>query len=130
MSKVIELANEIAATLADYHAEIQFVPEFRIKDASDVKVVVVPAGTEFKALSRAMHEERPCVHVGFLKKATEDDVPALVNFVQALGRTFLNRRYGDAVCTSVVFDPIYSPSHLREKGLFVSVIELAFKAAG
>ena len=129
MSNVIGIANEIAASLADHHAEVQFIPEFKIRDAGDTRVVVVPAGTEFRALSRAVHEERPCVHVGFVRKATEDDVPALVDFVQALGKSFLNRRFGNALCTGAVFDPIYSPAHLREKGLFVSVVELTFRTA-
>lgn len=129
MSKVIEIANEIAGELAHLHAEVQFTPEFRIKDASMTKAVVVPAGTGFRALSRAVFEETPCVHLGIVRKASEGDVPALVGVVQKLGRSFLNRRICDAVCTEVSFDPLYSPSHLREKGLFVSVVELTFKAA-
>ena len=130
MSNVIGIANEIAASLADHHAEVQFIPEFKIRDAGDTRVVVVPAGTEFRALSRAVHEERPCVHVGFVRKATEDDVAALLDSVQELGKSFLHRRMAGATCTGVEFDPLYSPAHLREKGLFVSVVELTFKAAG
>ena len=129
MSNVIGIANEIAASLADHHAEVQFIPEFKIRDAGDTRVVVVPAGTEFRALSRGLHDERPCVHVGIVRRATEDDVPALIDFAQALGRSFLHRRLADATCTGVAFDPIYSPSHLREKGLFVSVVELTFAGA-
>jgi len=130
MSRVLQLAEAIAAELADYGAEVQFIPDFTLKGAKEMQIVVVPAGTEFKALSRAMHDERPCVHIGFVKKATEDDVPALVDFAQALGRGFLNRRILDSTCTNVVFDPIYSPTHLREKGLFISVVELTFRSAG
>lgn len=130
MSRVIALANQIAAVLEDYHAEVQFVPDFRLAETRDMQIVVVPAGTEFKALSRATYEEKPCVHIGFVKKATEVDVPQLVTVAQALGNSFLNRRFGDSICTNVVYDPIYSPTHLREKGLFVSIIELTFKAAG
>ena len=32
-------------------------------------------------------------------------------------------------CTGVAFDPVYSPTHLRDKGLFVSVMELTFQGA-
>ena len=130
MSKVMELAAEIAAALAGWDAEVRFTPEFRIRDTADRKAVVVPAGTAFTALSRAACEETPCVHVGFIKKATEDDVAALLNSVQELGKSFLHRRMAGATCTGVEFDPLYSPAHLREKGLFVSVVELTFKAAG
>lgn len=130
MSKVMELADEVAAALAGWDAEVQFTPEFRIRDAADRKAVVVPAGTAFRALSRGVHEETPCVHVGFIKKATEDDVAALLDSVQELGKSFLHRWMAGATCTGVEFDPLYSPAHLREKGLFVSVMELTFKAAG
>jgi hypothetical protein len=130
MSKVMELADEIAAALADYHAEVQFIPEFRLADVSGMKAVVVPAGTGFRALSRGVLEETPCVHIGFVRKATEDDVAALLDSVQELGKSFLHRRMAGATCTGVEFDPLYSPAHLREKGLFVSVVELTFKAAG
>lgn len=130
MSRVLLLAEAVAAELSDYGAEVQFIPDFSLGGAKEMRVVVVPAGTEFRALSRAMHDERPCVHVGIVKKATEEDVPALVDFAQALGKSFLNRRILDATCTGVVFDPIYSPTHLREKGLFISVVELTFRSAG
>ena len=128
MSRILDLADAVAAELGDYDAEVLFIPEFDLKGTKGMRVIVVPAGTEFKALSRAAHEERPCVHVGILKKATEDDVPALVDFVQGLGNSFLNRRVLDSTCTAVVFDPVYSPGHLLDKGLFVSVMELTFKA--
>ena len=130
MSRILELAEAVAAFLSDYGAEVLFIPEFDLKGTRDTRVVVVPAGTEFRALSRASHEERPCVHVGVLRRATEDDVPALVDFAQALGRSFLNRRLGGMTCTGVAFDPVYSPSHLRDKGLFVSVMELTFQGVG
>ena len=130
MSRVITLANQIASALADYHAGVQFIPDFRLNQAEDMQIVVVPAGTEFKALSRATYEEKPCVHLGFIKRATEDNVPQLITFTQNLGKSFLNRRFDECICTNVVYDPIYSPTHLREKGLFVSIIELTFKAAG
>lgn len=130
MSTLIELAEAVAASLADYGAEVQFVPEFRIRDTEDMKIMVVPAGAEFKALSRGICEEILEVHLGVLKKATQDDVPELASFVQALGKSFLHERVGNAICTGAVFDPVYSPSHLREKGLFASVIELEFRTAG
>ena len=130
MSRILDLAAAVAAALEDYSAEVLFIPEFDLKGTKGMRVIVVPAGTEFKALSRGLDDERPCIHVGVLKRASEDDVPALVEFAQAMGKSFLNRRLAGATCTGVAFDPIYSPMHLREKGLFVSVVELTFASAG
>ena len=129
MSRILDLAEAVAAALADYSAEVLFIPEFDLKGTKETRDIVVPAGTEFKALSRASHEERPCDNVGVLRRATEDDVPALVEFAQALGRSCLNRRLAGMTCTGVAFDPVYSPTHLRDKGLFVSVMELTFQGA-
>lgn len=130
MSIVIDIANAVAASLSEYGAKVYFVPEFDLKGTKDAKVIVIPAGTEYRSLSRGTSEERPCIHVGILKRAAEDDIPSLINFAQGIGASFVNRRFNDAICTSVVFDPIYSPSHLRDKGLFVSVMELTFRAGG
>ena len=57
------------------------------------------------------HENIFMDHAGFSTYET-----TLIDFAQALGRSFLHRRLADATCTGVAFDPIYSPSHLREKG--------------
>ena len=59
MSRILDLAEAVAAALADYSAEVLFIPECDLKGTKETRVIVVPAGTEFKALSRASHEERP-----------------------------------------------------------------------
>ncbi len=129
MSRILDLAAAVAAALEDYSAEVLFIPEFDLKGTKGMRVIVVPAGTEFKALSRGLDDERPCIHVGVLKRASEDDVPSLVEFAQAMGKSFLHRRLAGMTCTGVAFDPVYSPTHLRDKGLFVSVMELTFQGA-
>lgn len=130
MSNVMKLAEAVAAELAAFGAEVQFVPEFTAAESRALRAAVVPAGTEFRALSRNVHAERPCIHVGFVRKATEDDVPELVDTVQTAAQSFLNRRLCGMTCTGVVFDPLYSPAHLREKGVFLGVAELTFEGTG
>ena len=34
---------------------VQFIPEFALRGTAETRVVVVPAGTEFRALSRGLH---------------------------------------------------------------------------
>ena len=60
MSKVLEIAEAVASELAAHQAEVQFIPEFALRGTAETRVVVVPAGTEFRALSRGLHDERPC----------------------------------------------------------------------
>lgn len=67
------------------------------------------------------------VSIGFLKRGCEDELTALLNLVEGLGVGFLGKKCTNASCVTVAFNPIYSPDHLRERGQFTSVIELAFK---
>ena len=127
MSDVVRLAYEVAAELADYHAEVSFCPEFNLRDIDEMKVVVVPLAVEYKTVSRAAREELLKVQIGFLKRCDEDALSGLLDTVERLGLGFLGRKIGDAICVGVAYNPIYVPEHLRERRQFTSVIELAFK---
>ena len=73
------------------------------------------------------HPRIPAIQIGVLQRATRQTARTLL-FTEKLGLRFLNKRLGGAICSGVAYDPIYSPEHLRERGQFVSVIELTFKA--
>lgn len=127
MSEVLKIATAVTAELAEYQAELLYSPEFELRELETMRVVIVPTGTEYKTLSRASHEELLKVSIGILKRATEDSLPELLQFVEGLGLGFLNRKLLEATCVGVAYNPIYAPEHLRERGQFTSVIELAFK---
>lgn len=127
MSEVVKLAENVVAELEEYNAELSFFPEFELRDLDEMRVVVVPVGTQYKTLSRASHEELPRVQIGILKRGSEEELPKLLTFVEALGLGFLNRKIGSATCVCVAYNPIYSSDHLRERNQFTSVIELTFK---
>ena len=127
MSEVLKMAEAVAAKLADYHAEVLFFPEFELRELEEMRVAVVPVGTEYKNLSRSSHEELLRVQIGFLKRGCEDELPQLLQTVEGLGLSFLNQKLAGAVCVCVAYNPIYSVEHLRERGQFTSVIELTFK---
>ena len=127
MSAVSTLAEAVAETLADFHAEVLFFPEFELRDIEEMKVIVVPLSEEYKPLSRTQHEEILKVQVGFLKRGGEDELPELLRTIEGLGLGFLNRQLAGATCVGVAYNPIYYPEHLRERNQFTSVIELAFK---
>ena len=127
MAAVLDIAEAVAESLEDHHAEVLFVPEFELKDIEEMRVIVVPLAEEYKPLSRTQHEEILKVQVGFLKRGCEDELPELLRTVEGLGLGFLNKKLAGATCVGVAFNPIYSPEHLRERGQFTSVIELSFK---
>ena len=141
MSDILNLARAVAEELREYKAELLYfpefelrdlddlriVPEFELRDLDDLRIVVVPAGTQYKTLSRAAREELPKVQIGILKRCREDALDEMLCFAEKLGLGFLNRKLAGGTCVSVIYNPIYSPEHLRERGQFTSVIELVFK---
>ena len=127
MSDILTLARAVAEELKEYKAELLYLPEFELRYLDDLRIVVVPAGTQYKTLSRAAHEELPKVQIGILKRCTEDELDGMLRFAEKLGLGFLNRKLAGGTCVSVIYNPIYSPEHLRERGQFTSVIELVFK---
>jgi len=128
MSEILAIAQEVTEALSEFGAVLEFFPEFDLRELEERRVVVVPAGTQYRSLSRNAHEEFPSIQIGVLQRATAADLPGLLLFTEKLGLRFLNKRLGGAICSGVAYDPIYSPEHLRERGQFVSVIELTFKA--
>lgn len=129
MSQIIKIAEEITCQLSMHNAKMQFSPEFDLRELEERKVIVVPCAIEYKALTRNTYEELPAVQIGILQRATEDDLPELLSFTQSLAVGFLYKKIAGALCVSISYDPIYSPEHLQERGQFVGVIELLFKAA-
>ncbi len=129
MADLETLASQVAARLAQYGAEVDALPEFAARDAKTLRVSVIPFGTELKTLSRGSVEMTDTVQVGFVKKATADDVPELTALVRGIGKGLLRMKADGATCTGVAFEPVYSAAHLRDKGLFVSLVTLTFKAA-
>ncbi len=127
MSEVLKMAELVTAELEKYKAELVFFPEFDLRELDEMRIAVVPVGTQYKTLSRSAHEELPKVQIGVLKRCGEDGLDEMLLFVEKLGLSFLNRKLGTATCVAVAYNPIYSPEHLRERGQFTSVIELTFK---
>jgi len=127
MSDIVRLAEAVAAELAEYHAEVLFCPEFKLRDIDEMRVVVVPLAVEYKTVSRASREEVLKVQIGFLKRCNEDDLGELLSTVERLGLGFLGKTLAGAACIGVAYNPIYFPEHFRERRQFTSVIELSFK---
>ncbi len=127
MSEVLKMAELVTAELKEYKAELVYFPEFDLRELDEMRIAVVPVGTQYKTLSRSAHEELPKVQIGVLKRCGEDGLDEMLQFVEKLGLGFLNKKLGRATCVAVAYNPIYSPEHLRERGQFTSVIELTFK---
>ena len=106
-----------------------YAPELDLKGIKELRIIVAPAGLDMKPISRGFCEDALKIHIGVLKKCTEDDLPDLVNTVVTIGRSFLDKRLEGATCVKVAYNPLYFPDHLRERRQFTGVIELTFLSA-
>ena len=125
MADIIKLAEAVAS---EVEGDLMFAPELDLKGIREMRVIVVPAGLGVKPISRGASEDSMKIQVGVLKKCTEDEVVDLVNTVITIGRSFLDRKLAEATCTHIEYNPLYDPTHLRERRQFTGVVELTFKA--
>ena len=125
MADIIKLAEAVAR---EVEGDLLFAPELDLKGIREMRVIVVPAGLGVKPISRGASEDSMKIQVGVLKKCTEDEVVDLVNTVITIGRSFLDRKLAGATCTHIEYNPLYDPTHLRERRQFTGVVELTFKA--
>ena len=94
MSEVVTLAEKVVAELEECGAELSFFPEFELRDLDEMRVVVVPVGTQYKTLSRSSHEELPRVQIGILKRGSEEELPELLKFVEDSDLDFSIKNWG------------------------------------
>ena len=125
MADIIKLAEAVAS---EVEGDLMFAPELDLKGIREMRVIVVPAGLGVKPISRGASEDSMKIQVGVLKKCTEDEVVDLVNTVITIGRSFLDRKLAGATCTHIEYNPLYDPTHLRERRQFPGVVELTFQA--
>ena len=126
MVDIIALAEGVAGKIGS--AKVELAPEFTLRDVKERKrIVVVPVGVKHRMLARGVREDLLTVQVGVLRKATEDELEALVAETQNLALSFLHTTVAGAKCVEANHAPLYVPDHMRERRQFTGVIELLFK---
>ena len=126
MVDVLKLAEGVAKAISE-DVEVELVPQFDLKGLKEMRVIVVPAGLGHKMKARAIREDEFKIHVGVLKKCSEDELLDLVNTVSGIGVDLLYSEIEGAKCVSVEYNPLYYPDHFRERRQFTGVLELTFK---
>lgn len=127
MVDVIKLAEGVANVIEPKGAEVNLVPSFDLKNLVDLKIIVVPFALHHKMLARSMREDELLIHVGVLKKCSEDELIDLINQVSSIGLDLLHREIEGAKCVNVEYSPLYSPEHFKTRRQFTGVLELTFK---
>ncbi len=127
-STILDIANGVAALLADYNADVVYAPDYELKNMKDMRVVVLPVGREVSFATRAAKDNVCSVEVGVIHKCREQAaVPSLVLLVEQIGLRLHGAQVGTCTCMKVKWEPMYSVEDLRSRGLFVGVLHLSFK---
>ena len=130
MADIIKLAEAVAAEISTPgEAEVMYAPELDLKGIKELRIIVAPAGLDMKPISRGFCEDALKIHIGVLKKCTEDDLPDLVNTVVTIGRSFLDKRLAGATCVRGAYNPLCRPDPFRERRHLTGVIELTCLSA-
>lgn len=152
MSIAIDIADAVAAEVnssgllpSGVTAHRRVLPEFELKELTDLKVMVVPRSLNITGSTRASSQYEIAIDIGLQKKLSPGNpgspVPGsgyLDTQVAALGAlvdqitSHLQRRplagFPWATWVSIANDPIYVPDHLAQQRVFTSVLTVTYRA--
>ena len=146
MSLVINVADAVKVELnaapegtfsLAFIAERRVLPEFELKDLTELKVTVVPKRLEITGATRAASQYEITIDIGVQKKLTpgsgdvDTKVTALLTLVDQIA-DYLRRRplidLPGVTWVSIANDPVYAPEHLFEKRVFTSILTATYRA--
>lgn len=123
-----ELSKRIAADRA-------YAPTFELADLIEPKLTVVPAGMQVAIEARApLHQFDYLIDVA-VHARVEGTTPADLDpwmayvgeVVDLLRGVVLTTTAGRAACIAIANAPAYSPAHLDERRVFLSLVTLTFR---
>jgi hypothetical protein len=125
-------ANLAAATLSQTFTPLRlYVPEYDLKEISDLKVSVLPLARSNDTKTRDKHQEDHQVQVGVQKRVSASEVSAvddLMQFVQEIADRLKDAgEMGGATWLSDSNEPVYNPLHLKDHNVFTSVLTLTYR---
>lgn len=130
MHSIIDVANGVAAELADLSAAVEFVPDYKLPDLSERKCIVTPVTIEHRNVSRVSVEYVYYIEVSLLHRSRQLDYGGHVDLMTAVGSRFLRNKICGMNCVSVEYNPLFAPEQARQRNLFHGVISLSFKGYG
>lgn len=139
MSVLTNIADAVVAELNDHDFGVQFTaervydPALEIRELKDLRVTVVPKGAETQTASRSLVQHDYRVDVAVRKKFDADssaELDPLIDLVEAIGDFFKQRRLQsmpNAAWVRTENPSAWSPEHLSEQRVFVSVLTFTFR---
>lgn len=118
------VAKDIQALVAD--SEVDFVPEFELKDFKNERVVIVPVGVQYSNLTRGTKEVLVNLEIGICKRIKEAELPDMLDKVEKITTTLLNTQLVNArgYVKEVINNPAYDVQSMVSNGTFLTVLQV------
>lgn len=147
---IVDIADAVLATIEaatlslPFTGERVYVPVHDLRDATGIKVSVVPTGIDVTQLDRHRDDFDYVVDVGVQRRIgtgpmTQAEINTacdpLMVFVEEIIDLFRGQSVAyavyddDARCVAVANNPVYVPQHVDEHRVFTSVVTLTFRLA-
>jgi hypothetical protein len=135
MSAIVDIADSIvtslnAASLSQTFTSVRgYIPEYDLENLATMQVTVVPSLIAISGLSRSGNQYDQGITVAIYKRIVINNanLDALMTFVEEIADTLIRTRHSGATVIATANDPIYSPDDLREKQLFISLINVTLR---
>lgn len=128
MRSVFDFARAVAELLSEYSAEVTAAPDYDVKSLNGLRVLVMPFGRKGKFATRGIKQNEHLVTVAILQKCKDlDKLDQLVSKAEQIGDGLLGAKALGCAVVRVEWNPLYAVEELREKGLFVSVMNVVIE---
>jgi hypothetical protein len=138
ITQIAEAVKDVLATAQlsqSFVVERAYLPRIEAKNLTGIKALVVPHAVETEALTRNSEQNEYAIHVGVHARvdvtnlAEADAVMALADEIKLHLRQTPLALPGVSWLSSQL-EAVYSPKHLAEQGVLVSLIRVNYVAAG
>ncbi len=140
---IVRVADAIASGItgavfsppyADVEAERTYEPYYNIEKMSELAIFVVPKTRAFSVLGRSVAENDIQVDIGVQKKIARgsptqaDELMFLTQEIMAF--IHASKHFAECRVTGIENAPVFSPDHMINFGVFVSVITVTLLGEG
>lgn len=126
MSIIETVAMELATAIG---AQVDYVPQFELKDFRKEKLLVLPIGSKYEQISRGKKEIKINLEIAYVKRVQEKEITALLEKMQDLVQTIQNIRLygGKGYVSEVLNTPCYDVDAMITEKKFLSVMSVEIR---
>lgn len=124
MAIIETVARDIQALISE--SEIDYVPDYELKDFKSERVVIVPVGIQYSNLTRGTKEVLVNLEIGICKRIKEAELPDMLDKVEKITTTLLNTQLVNArgYVKEVINNPAYDVQSMVSNATFLTVLQV------